>query len=185
MSSGHLPGLPSSSSGLPNRRPGMGQRRSTEPLPPLLPRLPTDDTESVLDAVSEEGTQTTQGVQSAQVPGPVPSKPRPPGKASKPPANPRDHSILDFIYCEMHSQRFVNMEPLSLLANSLGIYFTGTHDLYATQKKCPFLKFWGFCFCLLTLSHFFGVDLIRCSNASSSHCKFPSSTFPLENTQSE
>ncbi|KAI0269749.1 hypothetical protein BC834DRAFT_569124 [Gloeopeniophorella convolvens] len=39
------------------------------------------------------------------------------------PMNPRDHSLLEYIYTEMHAARFINLSPLSLLANSLPIYF--------------------------------------------------------------
>jgi hypothetical protein len=39
------------------------------------------------------------------------------------PLNPRDHSLLEFIYTEMHASRFINLSPLSLLANSLPLYF--------------------------------------------------------------
>ena len=39
------------------------------------------------------------------------------------PLNPRDHSLLDHIYTEMHAARFINLSPLSLLANSLPVYF--------------------------------------------------------------
>ncbi|PFH46520.1 hypothetical protein AMATHDRAFT_69619 [Amanita thiersii Skay4041] len=41
----------------------------------------------------------------------------------KPPHNPRDHTILERIYTEMLSARFINMSPLSLLANHLGLHF--------------------------------------------------------------
>lgn len=41
---------------------------------------------------------------------------------SKPLGNPRDHSLLNKIYREMHSSRFINLNPLSILANSLGLY---------------------------------------------------------------
>ncbi len=37
--------------------------------------------------------------------------------------NPRDHSLLEHIYTEMHSARFINLSPLSLLAHSLPLYF--------------------------------------------------------------
>jgi hypothetical protein len=40
-----------------------------------------------------------------------------------PPLNPRDHSLLEYIYTEMHASRFINLSPLSLLANSLPVYF--------------------------------------------------------------
>ena len=39
------------------------------------------------------------------------------------PLNPRDHSLLEYIYSEMHASRFINLSPLSLLANSLPVYF--------------------------------------------------------------
>lgn len=39
------------------------------------------------------------------------------------PLNPRDHSLLEHIYTEMHAARFINLSPLSLLANSLPVYF--------------------------------------------------------------
>ncbi|THH16366.1 hypothetical protein EW146_g4253 [Bondarzewia mesenterica] len=41
----------------------------------------------------------------------------------KPPSNPRDHSMLEYVYTEMHASRFINLSPLSLLANSLPLYF--------------------------------------------------------------
>ncbi|VDB91424.1 unnamed protein product, partial [Peniophora sp. CBMAI 1063] len=37
--------------------------------------------------------------------------------------DPRDHSVLEHIYSEMHAERFINLAPLSLLANSLPLYF--------------------------------------------------------------
>jgi|SRR6267142_2347 len=39
------------------------------------------------------------------------------------PLNPRDHSLLEYIYTEMHAACFINLSPLSLLANSLPVYF--------------------------------------------------------------
>ncbi|SRR6266478_3464011 len=39
------------------------------------------------------------------------------------PLNPRDHSLLEYIYTEMHASRFINLSPLSLLANSFPVYF--------------------------------------------------------------
>jgi hypothetical protein len=39
--------------------------------------------------------------------------------------NPWDHSLLERIYTEMHESRFINLAPLSLLANYLGVYFKG------------------------------------------------------------
>ncbi|KAF7299004.1 Methyltransf-25 domain-containing protein [Mycena indigotica] len=41
----------------------------------------------------------------------------------KAPLNPRDHSLLEKIYNEMNAARFINLSPLSLLANLVGLYF--------------------------------------------------------------
>ncbi|KAI8978791.1 hypothetical protein BD414DRAFT_538707 [Trametes punicea] len=38
------------------------------------------------------------------------------------PINPHDHSLLETIYDEMHAARFINLEPLSLLANLLPLH---------------------------------------------------------------
>jgi hypothetical protein len=53
--------------------------------------------------------------------------------ASGAPLNPRDHSLLEHIYTEMHASRFINLSPLSLLANSLPVYFKSElfHSLLA------------------------------------------------------
>jgi hypothetical protein len=45
--------------------------------------------------------------------------------APKPPVNPRDHTILETIYTEMHAMRFINLAPLSLLPNNLSTWFKG------------------------------------------------------------
>ncbi|KAK0483713.1 hypothetical protein IW261DRAFT_975986 [Armillaria novae-zelandiae] len=39
------------------------------------------------------------------------------------PANPRDHLLLQTIYNGMQASRFINLSPLSLLPNLLGMYF--------------------------------------------------------------
>ncbi|KAI0693970.1 hypothetical protein BC835DRAFT_1415601 [Cytidiella melzeri] len=52
----------------------------------------------------------------------APEKPEP----LRPPANPRDHSLLELIFNEMHAARFINLEPLALLKNSLPLYFEAT-----------------------------------------------------------
>jgi hypothetical protein len=39
------------------------------------------------------------------------------------PLNPRDHSLLEYIYTGMHAARFINLSPLSQLAHSLPLYF--------------------------------------------------------------
>lgn len=43
----------------------------------------------------------------------------------KAPVNPRDHAILEAIYTEMLSSRFINMTPLSILQNYLEYHFSG------------------------------------------------------------
>ena len=43
----------------------------------------------------------------------------------KPLINPHDHTILEMIYTEMLSSRFINMSPLSLLGNLLSLHFKG------------------------------------------------------------
>ena len=43
----------------------------------------------------------------------------------RPPMNPHDHSLLETIYNEMHSARFINLEPVALLANMLPLHFRG------------------------------------------------------------
>ncbi|KAI0373739.1 hypothetical protein BV20DRAFT_1049676 [Pilatotrama ljubarskyi] len=40
----------------------------------------------------------------------------------KPPINPHDHSLLETIHDEMHAARFINLEPLALLANLLPLH---------------------------------------------------------------
>lgn len=39
------------------------------------------------------------------------------------PPDPRDHTVLETIYNEMHAERFINLSPLSLLANTVGSWF--------------------------------------------------------------
>ncbi|KAG2134310.1 S-adenosyl-L-methionine-dependent methyltransferase, partial [Suillus cothurnatus] len=41
------------------------------------------------------------------------------------PPDPRDHTVLETIYNEMHSDRWINLSPLSLLANTVGSWFKG------------------------------------------------------------
>jgi hypothetical protein len=41
------------------------------------------------------------------------------------PPDPRDHMVLETIYNEMHAERWINLAPLSLLANTVGLWFKG------------------------------------------------------------
>ncbi|KAI0081651.1 hypothetical protein K474DRAFT_1258092 [Panus rudis PR-1116 ss-1] len=95
-----------------SRRPPLGKRSNTDPLPPLLSRLPTDPTD-------EDTPFMEKLVESLAPDSPVEHKPKLPPA----PVNPRDHALLEFIYNEMHAVRFVNIQPLSLLVNSLSLYF--------------------------------------------------------------
>ena len=44
---------------------------------------------------------------------------------TSPVTNPRDHSVLERAYNEMHSARFINLKPLSVVNSSLVLHFTG------------------------------------------------------------
>lgn len=45
----------------------------------------------------------------------------------KEPIDPRDHSLLELIYNEMHAARFINLEPLVILRNALPLFFNGSY----------------------------------------------------------
>lgn len=45
------------------------------------------------------------------------------------PMNPRDHTILEAIYTEMLSSRFINISPLSILQNYLEYHFSGEFSI--------------------------------------------------------
>ncbi|GJJ13405.1 hypothetical protein Clacol_007659 [Clathrus columnatus] len=47
----------------------------------------------------------------------------------KPIMNPRDHSILEMAYNELHASRFINLLPLSLLSSMLVYHFKGSFDI--------------------------------------------------------
>ncbi|KAJ7644197.1 hypothetical protein FB45DRAFT_735765 [Roridomyces roridus] len=55
----------------------------------------------------------------------------------KPPPNPRDHSLLEGIYNEMNATRFINLSPLSLLANLVGLYFKDVRTHPPLQLTFP------------------------------------------------
>ncbi|KAF7288545.1 Methyltransf-25 domain-containing protein [Mycena chlorophos] len=56
---------------------------------------------------------------------------------TKAPPNPRDHSLLEKIYNEMNAARFINMSPLSLLANLVGVYFKDVRTHPPLQMTFP------------------------------------------------
>ncbi|KAK7048448.1 Methyltransf-25 domain-containing protein [Favolaschia claudopus] len=55
----------------------------------------------------------------------------------KAPANPRDHSLLEGIYNEMNATRFINLSPLSLLANLMGLHFKDVRTHPPLQLTFP------------------------------------------------
>ncbi|KAH8104809.1 hypothetical protein BXZ70DRAFT_618872 [Cristinia sonorae] len=92
-------------------RPPLPSRSHTEPLVPLLSRSPTDATDATVVVVPDFQPVARTSDQSSQ------------SSLTQAPVNPRDHSVLEFIYEQMHSARFINLEPLSLLANAMTLYF--------------------------------------------------------------
>ena len=58
----------------------------------------------------------------AEPPKSTPYMLRTPAKA---PSNPRDHSLLEYIYNEMMSSRFINTSPISMLMTYLEYHFKG------------------------------------------------------------
>ncbi|KAJ6508674.1 hypothetical protein C8R45DRAFT_1069337 [Mycena sanguinolenta] len=55
----------------------------------------------------------------------------------KAPLNPRDHSVLEGIYNEMNATRFINLSPLSLLANLVGLHFKDVRTHPPLQLTFP------------------------------------------------
>ncbi|KAF5382754.1 hypothetical protein D9615_002895 [Tricholomella constricta] len=55
----------------------------------------------------------------------------------KPPANPRDHSLLQAIYTRLLESRFINISPLALLTNSMGLYFRDVRTHPPLQYRFP------------------------------------------------
>ncbi|KAJ7675733.1 hypothetical protein DFH06DRAFT_977167 [Mycena polygramma] len=55
----------------------------------------------------------------------------------KAPLNPRDHSLLERIYNEMNATRFINLSPLSLLANLVGLHFKDVRTHPPLQLTFP------------------------------------------------
>ncbi|KAG5652892.1 hypothetical protein H0H81_003256 [Sphagnurus paluster] len=55
----------------------------------------------------------------------------------KPPANPRDHSLLESIYMKLLESRFINISPLALLANSIGLTFKDLRTHPPLQYRFP------------------------------------------------
>ncbi|KAJ7600716.1 hypothetical protein C8J56DRAFT_15829 [Mycena floridula] len=55
----------------------------------------------------------------------------------RPPSNPRDHSLLELIYNETCESRFINLSPLSLLTNLLGLHFQDVRSHPPLQLTFP------------------------------------------------
>ena len=77
----------------------------------------------------------------------------------KVPLNPRDHVILETIYTGMHAKRFINLAPLSVIANGLSLWFKGTRNKLVQDVDSS-----SFCF--------------RCQNAPTSDFYISPSTSP-------
>ncbi|KZT64915.1 hypothetical protein DAEQUDRAFT_769258 [Daedalea quercina L-15889] len=77
-------------------------------------QIPLSATPSISQSMSERsnGSSIVQRDGSSSIP-------------DEPPIDPYDHSLLEFIYNEMHAARFINLAPLSLLSNLLPLYFQG------------------------------------------------------------
>lgn len=82
----------------------------------------------VAQRVVQNGSHVSPATDSSPIIPPVPTPKVAPfllRTVPKPPSNPRDHSLLEAIYEHMLGSRFINVSPLALLANSLGLYFKG------------------------------------------------------------
>lgn len=116
-------------------------KRSTSTL-----SLPTPKSAMSSTARAPEGKGLASNTNVSHVPMPVPVTPvasveeLPPEMLRtlpKPPNNPRDHTILETIYTEMLSSRFINTSPLSLLGSSLSLYFKDLRTHPAIQFTFP------------------------------------------------
>lgn len=47
------------------------------------------------------------------------------------PIDPRDHSLLELVYSEMHAARFINLQPLAVMKSVVSMYFDGALVLSA------------------------------------------------------
>lgn len=74
---------------------------------------------------SPHTSQPTSPTKSFHAPFHTPAPPVSPLVRTAPlaPPNPHDHSVLEAIYTEMHADRFINLAPLSLLTNTLSLWF--------------------------------------------------------------
>lgn len=78
------------------------------------------------DGLSPQGSADESGLSEGVPPQANGIPPPPPPKESRNvevPPDPRDHSILEKIYNEMHAARFINLSPLSLLASEMESWF--------------------------------------------------------------
>ncbi|KAL4250784.1 hypothetical protein ABKN59_006099 [Abortiporus biennis] len=113
------PRAPTPLSSFHPRPSSIGAQSSTSPVPIEPPRSRSySDLLQPPQSPISDSTCTTES--SVHTPEPTLQLPAP---SVRPPVNPCDHSVLEYIYTEMHASRFINLEPLSLLANSLSLYF--------------------------------------------------------------
>lgn len=90
--------------------------------------VPANDTHphGLRSRTSSHGVQSQASVESTSVPNKRATKQEPYLlRTYKAPRNPRDHAILEVIYSEMLSSRFINISPLSIIQNYLEYHFVG------------------------------------------------------------
>ncbi|KAG7440858.1 uncharacterized protein BT62DRAFT_564742 [Guyanagaster necrorhizus] len=116
---------------LPQHQP----RRSTTPsafkttaqspwtLPNSDERLPTRQPPVAFGAGRLQRPSTPTGIEGRINPRKASVSPFLTRSLPKEPPNPRDHSLLETIYKEMQASRFINISPLALLPNALGLHF--------------------------------------------------------------
>ncbi|KAK0201813.1 hypothetical protein DFS33DRAFT_1023858 [Desarmillaria ectypa] len=85
-------------------------------------RLPTRSP-TIFGGGRSKRPSTSTGIEGRRSPGKAGISPFLTRSLPKEPPNPRDHSLLETIYKEMQGSRFINMSPLSLLPNALGLHF--------------------------------------------------------------
>ncbi|KIK57278.1 hypothetical protein GYMLUDRAFT_61565 [Collybiopsis luxurians FD-317 M1] len=132
------PSYPASSGGNGTTSPGLPPKRPLSALSSMVGGIPSPSSpaisfsQSMLSLTAESPlTKNAGGVdlpepRSSGVDLGQPTAPAAPfvlRALPKPPVNPRDHSLLEMIYNEMNASRFVNLSPLSLLPNILGLHF--------------------------------------------------------------
>jgi hypothetical protein len=121
----HQPGKPSSTSSYPVVTMPTAVQARHSVIPPIVHEETADATPVTCHPTSPQTPRPTTLSQPKQ------SLLRTP---PPPPSNPRNHTLLEIIYNETHASRFINLAPLSLLRNLLGLHFKG---LFLCAYFCP------------------------------------------------